>query len=59
MPKTFTCRDVGVDCDFKARGKDESEVMRKVEDHARKVHKMDPIPRDIEPKNRGAIHDEK
>ncbi len=59
MPKTVTCRDVGVDCDFKAQGKDETEVMRKVEEHARTVHHINPIPQDLQNKVRSAIHDEK
>jgi predicted small metal-binding protein len=59
MPKSFTCRDVGVSCDWKARGKDESDVMRQVKDHARTVHKMDPVPPDLERKIRGALRDER
>jgi predicted small metal-binding protein len=59
MPKTYTCRDVGVDCDWKVRGKDEGEVMGKIRDHARQVHKMDPIPPDLERKVRAAIRDER
>jgi predicted small metal-binding protein len=58
MAKTFTCRDVGVNCDWKARGNDEAEIMRKIKDHARAVHKMDPIPSDLEPKVRAAVRDE-
>ncbi|HUF54547.1 MAG TPA: DUF1059 domain-containing protein, partial [Dehalococcoidia bacterium] len=52
MPKTYTCRDVGVDCDWKVRGTDEAEVMREIQDHARTVHKIDPIPADLERKVR-------
>jgi predicted small metal-binding protein len=59
MPKTFTCRDVGVDCDWKVRGSDETDVMRKIKDHARAVHKMDPISPDLERKVRAAIRDER
>ncbi len=59
MPKTYTCRDVGVDCDWKVRGNDEAEVMRKISDHARTVHKMDSIPSDLERKVRAAIRDER
>jgi len=50
MAKTYTCRDVGVDCDWKVSGKDE---------HARTVHKMDPIPADLERKVRAAIRDQR
>jgi predicted small metal-binding protein len=56
--KTYTCRDVGVDCDWKAWGNDEAEVMRKIRDHARAVHKIDPIPPDLEQKVRAAIRDQ-
>jgi predicted small metal-binding protein len=59
MPKTYTCRDVGVDCDWKVGGGDEATVMRKIRDHARAVHKMDPIPPDLERKVRAAIRDER
>lgn len=59
MPKTYTCRDVGVDCDWKARGKDEAEVMGKIREHARQVHKMDPIPGDLERKVRAAVREER
>jgi predicted small metal-binding protein len=52
-------RDVGVNCDWKARGKDESDVMRQVKDHARTVHKMDPVPPNLERKIRGAIRDKR
>ena len=59
MAKTYTCRDVGVNCDWKVRGNDEAEVMREIKDHARAVHKMDPIPPDLERKVRAAIRDER
>jgi predicted small metal-binding protein len=58
MPKTYTCRDVGVDCDWTARGRDEAEVMGKIREHAREVHNLDPIPAELEQKVRGAIRDE-
>ncbi len=58
MAETYTCRDVGVDCDWKVGGGDEAEVMRTIRDHARAVHKMDPIPPDLERKVRAAIRDE-
>jgi predicted small metal-binding protein len=58
MTKTYTCRDVGVDCDWRARGKDEAEVMGKIREHAREEHDLDPIPAELEQKVRGAIRDE-
>lgn len=59
MTKTYTCRDVGVNCDWKVSGKDEADVMSKIKDHARTVHKMDPIPPDLERKVRAAIRDQR
>ena len=59
MPKTYTCRDVGVPCDWKVRGETEDEVMRKIRDHARTTHKMNEIPKDLAAKVKAAIRDEK
>lgn len=58
MPKTVSCRDVGADCDFVARGENEDEVMVKVTEHARTDHKMSEIPDEVKDKVRAAIHDE-
>lgn len=57
MPKQMqlSCRDVGVDCDFIARGKDENEIMRKLEEHAKKEHGMKEIPQEIRTKARKAL----
>ena len=37
MAKTYTCRDVGVDCDWKTRGATEDEVMASISDPADQV----------------------
>jgi predicted small metal-binding protein len=58
MAKVFKCRDVGVACDFVARGQTEEEVMSKTAEHARTVHQMKEIPADLAQKIRAAIHDE-
>jgi predicted small metal-binding protein len=34
MAKVLRCRDVGVDCDFIARGATTKEVLEKAKDHA-------------------------
>lgn len=36
--KALSCKDVGVDCGFEARGKTVDEVLKKAADHARKDH---------------------
>lgn len=58
MSKVMKCRDVGVDCDFEARGETEQEVLQKCSDHARKDHGMEEIPPDLAMKVQAAIHDE-
>lgn len=58
MAKTVSCRDVGADCDFVARGNSEDEVMSQVEEHARTAHSMSPVPDEVRDKVRAAIHDE-
>ena len=58
MSKVLTCRDVGVDCDFVARGATEDEVMQKAAEHAAKDHGFAEIPPDLASKARAAIRDE-
>ena len=38
MAKTYTCRDVGVDCDWKTSGETEDDVMKTIGAHAAEVH---------------------
>ena len=38
MAKTYTCRDVGVDCDWKTSGATEDAVMASIQEHAAQVH---------------------
>jgi predicted small metal-binding protein len=58
MPKTVSCRDVGADCDFVARGDSEAEVLAQVTEHARTAHKMSEIPPEVQDKVVAAIRDE-
>jgi predicted small metal-binding protein len=55
--KEMRCRDVGMDCDFVARGSSEQEVMDKAAQHARSDHGLQTIPPDLAQKVRGAIHE--
>lgn len=59
MAKVIRCRDVGVDCDFEARGQDVQEVLEKCEEHARSAHGMQEIPAELVAKVKAAIRDEK
>jgi predicted small metal-binding protein len=58
MAKTVSCRDVGADCDFVARGNSNEEILSKVEEHARTAHSMNEIPAEVREKIHAAIHDE-
>jgi len=57
MAKTVNCRDVGVDCDFVARGETEQEVLRQCAEHARTAHGMNEIPPELVIKVQAAIRD--
>jgi predicted small metal-binding protein len=57
--KVIRCRDVGVDCDFEARGQTEQEVLRECTEHARSAHGMEEIPAELVAKVKAAIRDEK
>jgi predicted small metal-binding protein len=58
MSKVVSCRDVGMDCDFVARGQSEDEILAKCAEHARTDHGMSEIPDEVVTKVRSAIHDE-
>ena len=56
--RQVNCRDVGVDCDFVARGETEQEVLQQCAEHARTAHGMNEIPPELEMKVRAAIRDQ-
>jgi predicted small metal-binding protein len=58
MSKIVSCREVGVDCDFVAKGETEQEVLQQCAEHARKEHGMTELPADLAEKVRGSIRDE-
>ena len=58
MGKVLKCRDVGVDCDFEARGKDEAEILRKAAEHAKGCHTGVQLTTALQAKIRAAIKDE-
>lgn len=58
MAKTVNCRDVGVDCDFVAKGETEQEVLQQCAEHARTAHGMNELPAELSTKVRAAIRDE-
>jgi len=58
MAKTISCRDVGMDCDFVAKGETTEDIMRQAAEHARTAHNMTEIPPEVADKVRAAIRDE-
>jgi len=57
MAKMLRCRDIGVDCGGVIRAKTEAELMKKVAEHAKKVHGMSKIPPELAAKVKKAIRD--
>ena len=58
MSKVVSCRDVGMDCDFVARGQTETEILEQCAEHARTDHGVTEIPDEVIAKVRAEIHDE-
>jgi predicted small metal-binding protein len=56
--KAVNCRDVGVDCDFVARGETDDEVLRQCGEHARSAHGYSDVPPELVDKVRAAIREE-
>lgn len=59
MSKVVRCRDVGVDCDFEARGDTVQEVIKKCEEHARSKHGIQELSANLTAKVKAAIREEK
>jgi predicted small metal-binding protein len=58
MSKVLKCKDVGMDCDFIARGETEEEILKQAAKHAGMVHGMTEMSDEIVAKVRSVIHDE-
>jgi len=56
--KVMTCKDVGLDCDYKARGRTVDEVLKKASEHAKKAHNIKKITKDYLDSWRTKVHDE-
>ena len=55
MAKQMHCRDLGMNCDFEARGNSEEEVLQQASAHARSAHQIMHMPPELVEKVRGAI----
>ncbi len=58
MAKILSCREMGAECDFVARGKTVEEVLEKAVEHGKTVHGMTEIPPDKMAKARSLIREE-
>jgi predicted small metal-binding protein len=58
MSKVLKCREVGMDCDFEARGETEQQVMQKAAEHAKSEHQIPEITPELAVKVKSAIRDE-
>jgi|APFre7841882793_1041355.scaffolds.fasta_scaffold57314_1 predicted small metal-binding protein len=54
MP-SFACKDIGMDCKFQTTAPTEPELMKKIAEHAKSAHKIDPVPADLMAKIKKAI----
>ena len=58
MAKVLRCKDIGMDCDFVARGETEEEILKQAAEHAGTTYDMKEIPEEILDKVRAAIRNE-
>ena len=58
MVKTYTCKDVGVDCDWKTSGETEDDVMASIGEHAAQVHPEIELTPELMASVRAVIKDE-
>jgi predicted small metal-binding protein len=55
MAKQLRCRDVGLNCDFEARGDTVEEVLQQASEHARSVHQITDMPPELAAKVQAAV----
>lgn len=55
MGKMLRCKDVGVDCDGVIRAETEEDLIKKVAEHAKKVHGISEISPELAAKVKAAI----
>ncbi len=58
MAKSMKCSDVVADCDWGATAETEEELMRKIEEHARKEHGFEVMPEELIEKVKANIKDQ-
>jgi predicted small metal-binding protein len=58
MTKHLRCRDLGMNCDFEARGDSEEDIMRQAAEHAQRAHQIQEIAPELASQLRAAIRTE-
>ncbi len=58
MVKTYTCRDVGVDCDWSGSSETEEGLMELIAEHAKNVHPEIELTPELVEAVKGAFKDE-
>ena len=58
MAKILRCRDIGVDCEFEARGATEVEILQKCSEHGRSAHGIQELTPELLMLVLGAIREE-
>jgi len=57
MAKELSCADLGVNCDFKAKGDTMQEVLQKAGEHAATVHGITNMPPEMLAQVQAAVRD--
>jgi len=57
MARRLSCRDVGADCDFTVCAQTEEEIFEKAAEHARAVHGMNEVPKEMYDRARSGMHE--
>lgn len=58
MSKAFTCRDIGMDCDWSVSAETEGEILLLIGEHVAAAHKIIDTPSELLMRVREAIRDE-
>ena len=58
MSKAFTCRDIGMDCDWRTKAETEGEILVLIGEHVAATHKIADTPSELLMRVREAISDE-
>ena len=58
MSKAYSCRDIGMDCEWRTSAETEGEILRLIGEHIAQDHKITDTPPELLAQVREAIRDE-